>query len=153
MVVRRKRKSVKLRGETTHGFGSMKKNRGAGNRGGRGMAGSGKKADQKKPVVWKNKKYFGKHGFKKKGQKIDIVTINIQFLEGKLDAFEKEGKVSKAGDVYSIDLEKVGYNKLLGSGKATKKMKITVPYASKGSIEKIKGAGGEVTVKSTASGE
>lgn len=153
MVIRRKKKAVRLRGNTTHGYGSMKKNRGAGNRGGRGMAGSGKKADQKKPSIWKNKKYFGKHGFKKKGLKEKINPINVRLLEEQLGVFEKTGNVKKEGDVYSIDLEKIGYNKLLGSGKATKKMKITVAYASKGSIEKIKSAGGEVTVKSAVSGE
>jgi len=33
---------------------------------------------------------------------------------------------------------------LLGTGKISIKFKITVDYASKSSIEKIKGAGGEV---------
>ncbi|MBW2979977.1 uL15 family ribosomal protein [Candidatus Woesearchaeota archaeon] len=153
MVVRRKKKSVRLRGETTHGFGSMKKNRGAGNRGGRGMAGSGKKADQKKPCIWKNKKYFGKYGFKKKGIKEDITPVNILFLEENLGALEAAGKISKENDVYVVDLEKIGYNKLLSKGKATKKFKITVPYASNGAVEKVKGAGGEVIVKTPASGE
>lgn len=153
MVVRRKKKAVRLRGNTTHGYGSMKKNRGAGNRGGKGRAGSGKKADQNKPSIWKDKKYFGKHGFKKKGMKVDISPINIKLLEEKLAALEKAGKVSKSGDIYAVDLDKIGYNKLLGDGKATKKMKISVLYASKGSIEKIKSAGGEVTVKSAVKGE
>ena len=151
MVVRKRKKSVRYRGETTHGCGSMKKRRGAGNRGGRGMAGSGKKADQKKPCIWKDKKYFGKHGFKKKGMKIDITEINIMLLEEKIASLEKAGKVSKESDVYVIDLEKLGYNKLLGGGKPSKKLKITVPYASKGAIEKVKGAGGEVITKSAGS--
>ena len=44
----------------------MKKRRGAGNRGGRGMAGSGKRADQKKPTILKlyGSSYFGKRGEK-----------------------------------------------------------------------------------------
>ena len=66
MTVNKRTKSSRDRGSKTHGCGSMKKRRGAGNRGGRGMAGTGKRADQNKPSIWKNKKYFGKYGFKKK---------------------------------------------------------------------------------------
>ena len=152
MVVRRKKKSVRYRGDTTHGCGSMKKRRGAGNRGGRGMAGSGKKADQKRPSIWKDRKYFGKHGFKKKGIKTKIMKVNILFLEENAESLEAAGKISKENDVYVVDLKKIGYNKLLSNGKATKKFRITVPYASNNAIEKIKSAGGEVVVKS-ASGE
>ena len=56
MVVTRK-KNTRQRGSKTHGCGSMKKRRGAGHRGGRGAAGSGKRGDCKKPSIWKNKKY------------------------------------------------------------------------------------------------
>ena len=45
------KKVRKFRGSHTHGYGSKKKHRGAGSRGGRGMAGSGKRADQKKPSI------------------------------------------------------------------------------------------------------
>ncbi len=153
MVVIKRKKNSRQRGGTTHGWGSMKKHRGAGNRGGRGMAGSGKKADQLKPSLWKNKKYFGKYGFKKKGIKIEISPINILLLEEKIASLEAAGKISKENDVYVVDLEKLGYNKLLSSGKATKKFKITVPYASNNAIEKIKSAGGEVITKSAGKEE
>ncbi|MBW2983700.1 50S ribosomal protein L15 [Candidatus Woesearchaeota archaeon] len=151
MVFRKKKKKVRQRGSMTHGWGAKKKHRGAGNRGGKGMAGSGKKADQLKPSLWKNKKYFGKYGFKKKGIKVEISPINIVLLEEKIASLEASGKASKESEVYVVDLEKLGYNKLLGGGKATKKFKITVPYASKGAIEKIKSAGGEVITKSAGS--
>ena len=62
MPVNKRKKATRFRAKTTHGYGSMKKNRGAGNRGGRGMAGSGKRADQKKPTILKlyGNEYFGK---------------------------------------------------------------------------------------------
>jgi len=60
----KRKKVTKQRGSKTHGWGAMKKHRGAGNRGGRGMAGTGKRGDAKKPSIQKNKKYFGKYGFK-----------------------------------------------------------------------------------------
>ena len=48
MVINKSKKKLKYRGSKTHGCGSMKKRRGAGHRGGRGAAGSGKRGDTKK---------------------------------------------------------------------------------------------------------
>ena len=66
MPVHKRKKVTKQRGSKTHGWGSMKKHRGAGNRGGRGKAGTGKRADTKKPTIinlFGAKGYFGKKGF------------------------------------------------------------------------------------------
>jgi len=52
--------------------------------------------------------------------------------------------ISKENDQYTIDIAKLGYNKLLGRGKITKKFNITVPAASKHAIEAVKAAGGSV---------
>ena len=52
MTVNKRKKNSRQRGSHTHGWGAMKKHRGAGNRGGRGAAGSGKRADSKKPSIW-----------------------------------------------------------------------------------------------------
>ena len=48
----------------THGWGARKKHKKSGHRGGIGMAGTGKRADQKKTLVTKlyGNKYFGKQG-------------------------------------------------------------------------------------------
>ena len=77
MSVNKRKKSTRMRGKKTHGYGSKKKHRGHGNRGGSGMGGSGKRADSKKPSVQRIKDYFGKHGFKIKGQYPHITAINI----------------------------------------------------------------------------
>jgi len=147
MVVHKRKKNVKLRGSKTHGWGSMKKHRGAGNRGGRGRAGSGKRGDANKPSNWKNNKYFGKHGFKKKGLKEEIKAINILYLEDNFDNLLKKKIISKENDSYTIDISKLGCNKLLASGKVTRKFKITVKYASNNALKKIKEKGGEVITK------
>ena len=46
----------------THGTGARKKAKGTGHRGGKGMSGSGKRADHKKTLITKlyGHKYFGK---------------------------------------------------------------------------------------------
>jgi len=134
MVVRKNKKCVKRRGHTTHGYGSMKKNRGAGNRGGRGMAGTGKRGDAKKPSI-DVRRYFGKRGFFNPNVKIKV-SINVQDL--------KKLSSKKEGEFIVIDLKEKGFNKLLSKGRADQKYKIIVDYATPKAIEKIKALGGEV---------
>ncbi len=133
MTVNKRKKFSRQRGRHTHGWGSKKKHRGAGNRGGKGMAGTGKRGDSIKTLIWKNKKYFGKYGFTSKSV-VKINAVNIDYVEEKLS--------SKDGGV--IDLGKLGYNKLLGKGQIKNKLKIKVDMASAKAIDKIKKAGGEV---------
>ncbi len=141
----RRKKNTRQRGSHTHGYGSKKKHRGAGSRGGRGMAGTGKRGDVKKPLIWKNKKYFGKHGFKKKNIKTKIRAINITAIEQNLAGWVNKKLAEDKNGVFEIDLQKAGYNKVLSTGKATKKMNITSPYASAGAVEKVKAAGGSIS--------
>jgi len=148
----RKKKVVKQRAGTTHGRGSMKKGRGAGNRGGRGNAGTGKRGDSKKPSIWKNRKYFGKHGFTSKRKKV-IASVNVGTLMEKLEYYADGGLAAKKGDVYELNLKDIGYEKLLGKGSATKKAIITADYASKSAVDKISGAGGKVIITSEGNSE
>ena len=144
MVVYKRKKNSRQRGSHTHGWGAMKKHRGAGSRGGRGRAGTGKKGDAKKPSIWKNKKYFGKYGFKKKGIVKKINAVNLNYFEEKADMLLANKLITKEGDVYVIDASKLGFNKILGYAKLSKKFKITAESFSKQAAEKIKAAGGEV---------
>jgi large subunit ribosomal protein L15 len=114
----------------THGKGK-KAGRGAGLRGGRGNAGLNK---HKYMYMMKYMPdHFGHHGFKRPQSILkDIKTINIGDLEEKFP------------DKTTIDLEKEGYDKLLGGGSITKKFKIKVTSASEKAIEKIKEKGGDV---------
>lgn len=147
MVVRIRKKFSRERGSHTHGWGSKKKHRGSGNRGGFGMAGTGKRADQMKTLIWKDKDYFGKHGFIKKGIIEKINFVNIDYIDENLERLLKDKSISKEGSSYIIDLGKMGYNKLLGNGSVKNKLKIKVKYASSGAVEKVKKAGGEVVLE------
>ncbi len=148
MVVNRRKKFSRQRGSFTHGWGSKKKHRGAGNRGGKGLAGTGKRADSIKTLYWKDKKYFGKHGFKHRGRtKKNTKAMNIGYINERLDKFLASKSIVKEGDHYVVDLKKMGYNKLLGAGKVVNKFKINVKYASGNAVEKIKQAGGEVILQ------
>jgi len=144
MTATTRRKTSRQRGTHTHGWGSKKKHRGAGSRGGKGMAGTGKRGDVKKPSIWKNLKYFGKHGFKKKNIAAKINAINMKTIEQCVAGWIASKKAEEKDGMIVIDLAKVGYNKLLSNGNITKKLKIITPYASTASIEKVKAAGGIV---------
>ena len=139
------KKNVRQRGNTTHGWGSMKKHRGAGNRGGRGMAGTGKRGDANKPKIWKNKKYFGAYGFTSRKTKLN--TVNTTYLESRAETFIMKGQAKAEEGFCVINLGSLGYDKLLSKGRVTKKYKVTIDYATPKAIEKIKKAGGKVTVK------
>ena len=145
MTINKRKKNTRQRGHKTHGWGSKKKHRGSGHRGGHGMAGTGKRADSKKPSIWKDVNYFGKHGFISKTPKTKINPINVRFIEQHISKFLDNDAVKKESDFYFIELEKIGYNKLLGDGRVSLKFKIKTPYASKAAIDKVKEAGGEVT--------
>jgi large subunit ribosomal protein L15 len=145
MTVNKRKKVSRYRGSMTHGGGSKKKRRGAGNRGGKGMAGSGKRSDNKKPSLWKQK-YFGKYGFVSKNTK-NIKAINVDYLDENITKLGSQKLVNKENGFFSVDLKKLGFNKLLSKGKVTNKYKIKVPYASKKAIEKIKSNGGEVVLE------
>ena len=125
-------KTKKFRGSMTHGKGK-KGGRGAGLRGGRGNAGLLK---HRYVYMIKNMPdHFGRHGFKRpQGVIKKDKTINVGELEDKFP-----GKKD-------IDLEKEGFDKLLGGGKLNSKLKIKVDSASGKAIEKIKEKGGEVVL-------
>jgi len=146
MTTNRRRKVVKYRGSQTHGGGSKKKRRGAGHKGGKGLAGSGKRAHHNRQKIFKlfGKDYFGKKGFFNPNKKVSINAINISQVEEFLPKLFENKAISEKEGVIEIDLKKLGYNKLLSAGKPTKKYKILVPFSSKKAQEKIESAGGEI---------
>lgn len=129
------------RGRGTHGRGERKKGRGSGHHGGKGMAGTGKRADHKKTLMTKlyGNSYFGKQGITSKGTERDK-RKRINVGEISLNP-EKYGK--KSGDKYEINLENY---KILGSGEVNKKLIIKAKEASKKAIEIVKKAGGEIVL-------
>lgn len=136
----KRKKNSRMRGKTTHGYGSMKKNRGAGHRGGRGRAGSGKRGDAKKQSYQKAKRYMGKFGFKMHGSSVELKPINIITLNKKIESLVGSKKAKMEEGFYVVNLKDIGYNKLLGKGDPLK-YKITTKYATNKAIEKIKSAG------------
>jgi len=135
-IKRKKASRMHGKGMGTHGGGARKKRKGSGHRGGKGMSGSGKRADHKKTLVIKKygHGYFGKQGITSKGTKRDIrKRINLRDIEMNSEKYkEKDGK---------IDLSDY---KILGSGEVTKKLIIKAKQASASARRKVEKAGGEI---------
>ena len=145
MTVNKRKKDTKQRGSHTHGWGSKKKHRGSGNRGGKGMAGTGKRSDAIKPSIWQEE-YFGKHGFVSKNRAVRE-GVNIEYLDSNAQKLvdKKAAKIENGAVV--INLAELGFDKLLGKGRVTKKLIITAGFASAGAVESVKAAGGDVIVQ------
>ena len=128
MTARFRQKVRKWRGRTSHGGGHKKKRRGGGSQGGRGYGGSHKHKFSYITTVEPD--HYGKKGFftLRKKEK----TINIDEL-AKMEGNE-------------INLRKLGYGKLLGKGKISRPVSVTVDYASKQATDKISKAGGKITL-------
>jgi len=89
--------------------------------------------------------YFGRKGFtspKKLKQKINI--INVGELDELIDKLADEKQLEKRGSRAFLDLEKLGYHKLLATGKITKPVLLKVAAHSENAAKKIEDAGGQI---------
>lgn len=145
MKLKKRRKSSRFRGTHTHGRGFKKKARGSGHRGGKGLAGTGKRADQRKTLVLNlyGNDYFGKDKVLRKKPKIKLEAINIKDIMQNLNSYIKSGNAKESKGTVEINLK--GY-KILGEGETDKKLKIIASASSKSAQEKIKKAGGEIAI-------
>jgi len=124
-----KKKIRRFRGSRTCGHG--KDHRGHGDRGGTGLAGSGKRASHKLSYFQNYGITLGKRGFASYKRKRFVKAINLDSIEKGLNKLLKENRIELKEDFYVVDLAKLGYEKLLGSGKVTKKYKIIASLISK----------------------
>ncbi|MCX8166619.1 MAG: uL15 family ribosomal protein [Candidatus Micrarchaeota archaeon] len=136
MVVRRRKKKIKLRGNRTHGKGNTKNKRGKGSSGGKGNAGY-----LETKWTWTVKydpERFGKHGFhsihKKKKSVITLRDINAMIENNRIEKkdnnyyLEFDGKVLATGEL--------NYPVIIKARSFSEGVKEKVEKA-KGSIEKI----------------
>ena len=138
-------KTSKYRGGRTHGRGK-KAGRGAGLRGGRGNAGLHK--HKWISTVKYSPGHFGRHGFKRPQSVVaDKITMNLSDLELSLPELAREGFAEEKGGAWTVDLTKMGVDKLLGSGRIGVPVSVRVAEASAKAKEKLEGAGGKLLEK------
>jgi large subunit ribosomal protein L15 len=127
------RKHRRMRGSRTQGYGRIGQHRDSGSKGARKV---GRHKHLWSLVCNEKVPYFGKHGFHSpqalhhKGNVINLTKLD-QLVTTETN----------------INLTSMGYTKLLGTGKITKALIITIPTASKTAQEKIKQAGGKLIIE------
>jgi large subunit ribosomal protein L15 len=132
------RKIRKTRGSRTQGYGRIGQHRDAGSKGNRKV---GRHKHLWSKVVAYEPDYFGNHGFTSPQslKKIEN-TINIQ-------------KLVEIAESDIVDLTVMGYTKLLGTGKISKPLTVTVSTCSKLAEDKVVKAGGKIITVSQKTGE
>jgi len=146
VVVRRRKKSRKLRGRTrTMGWGRIGQHRKSGSRGGFGLVGF-----HKHKWTWTIKyapHWFGKHGFTQPPTIVaEINAINVGELDEIARDMLRQGIAQKEDTKIVIDVSVLGFNKVLGRGKITLPLKVITPAITERAREKIEAAGGEVVI-------
>jgi len=136
------RKTRKNRGSRTQGYGQIGQHRRSGTQG-------RKKSSFDKGgwtyVVKYEPNYFGDKGFtsiKSRRQKTNV--INVGELDELIRRLTFEQKLEKEDDKIRLDLEKLGYSKLLARGNTKTSVIIKSPSCSEDAIRKIEDAGGQV---------
>jgi large subunit ribosomal protein L15 len=146
MPIKYPKNTSSYRGSRHHGFGTQSQHRKHGKKGGRGFTG-----ECKHSWSWVIRFYgghtWGKLGFNRPVCVVEVSNpINVKEVEILLPKLEAAGAAEKKGSFYEVDLDKAGYNKLLSTGAVHGKYNITVQHASDKAVEKIKNAGGSVTI-------
>ncbi|MCC6044190.1 MAG: 50S ribosomal protein L15 [Desulfurococcaceae archaeon] len=151
MVVRRERKSRKLRGRSrTMGWGSVGQHRKSGSRGGKGAAGLGKHE-----WTWTIKyapDWYGKRGFTPRRSKAGYhkTVVNVGDLAEIVDRLKSTGKAKMEDGMVEVNLADMGVEKLLGEGEIMVPVKVIVSEASETAVKKIEEAGGKVILLTKA---
>lgn len=145
MVVRREKKSKYYRGSRTHGWGRVGQHRRSGRKGGRGRAGFHK--HKWTWVMAYSKEYFGKHGFTRHPSLVPSWRIiNVGKLDEIAEEMVKRGLARVEEGKIHVDLLKLGYNKVGGSGRVTKPLVVYALEATENAVRKIEEAGGSFVI-------
>jgi len=143
---RKLRKSRKLRGSRTCGYGRVGQHRKTSQKGER-------KAGRHKHlwtyVLRYEPDYWGKKGFRSV-QSLQRKTnvINVGELGMLAEKLEEQNQLEQKEGKTLLDLKKLGYTKLLGTGKVTKPMLVKISAHSSSAAKKIEGAGGQILTES-----
>jgi large subunit ribosomal protein L15 len=135
-------KRSKYRGSRTCGGGTHKNRRNGGSRGGRGLAGGCKHHFVRYLLQGRT---FGKDGFYH-DQRIDPATLGVGALEIMAEALLARGLAKLEGDTLTIDAGALGVGKVLGSGRVTRKMKVSAEAFSETARKKLEALGGQALV-------
>jgi large subunit ribosomal protein L15 len=135
------RKSRRYRGSRYCGWGQIGQHRQSGSRGGVGNAGKHKHLWIR--TVIEEPDHFGHDSVKSHNRNVVSRWINVRDLDSLIQ--EDESKKNSKG-LYILDLNSLGYDKLLGGGQVNGKLEVRINRISDKAREKVEQSGGEVVV-------
>lgn len=140
------RKTRKKRGSRTYGAGTVGQHR----KGSKGRRKAGRHKEGWTYIIKYEPDYFGKKGFKSK-QSLDqrLKLVNVGELEELADKQAAKELVERKEGKVLLDLNKLGYDKLLGKGKITTPVLVKVLSYSELAARKIENAGGRILKESS----
>jgi len=141
------RKIRRYRGSRTHGYGQIGQHRCRGGRGGTGKAGLDKHkwtyVLKNDPTYWEKKGFVSARTLNKK-----VRIINIGKLDDLTDKLETDKKLERKEQKIFLNLEQLGYDKLLGTGEVNKPMLVKIASYSEAASRKLEEAGGQILKES-----
>lgn len=137
-------KKRRQRGSRTHGGGTHKNRRGAGNRGGRGRAG-------RKKHRFHGFEPVGKHGFTRPPEtQPSVAEVDLQQIDEDVGLLAADGLAEETDDGYRIDAREVAEEsdradvvKVLGSAQVRHSLTIIADDFTEMAIDRLEAAGGE----------
>jgi len=139
------RKTRKMRGSRTHGFGQVGSHE---HKRWRRMKGDRRVGRHKGLWTYTLKyepEYFGKRGFtspRSLGRKVNV--INVGELDELADRLTMEEKLEEKEGKAFLDLDQLGYDKLLARGSVTKPVLVKIASYSEAAAKKVEEAGGQI---------
>ena len=140
-------KKRRQRGTRTHGGGTQKNRRGAGNRGGRGEAGRRKHEIHGKAPL-------GKTGFTRPPElQEEVREVDLQTLDEEAPFLAAQGLAEETEFGYRIDARDVAEDgheadvvKVLGSGQVRHQLEVVADDFTESAAERIEGEGGDAVL-------
>lgn len=132
------RKTRKSRGSRTVGWGQVSQHRKGGQK---GHTKAGRHKHLWSYVLRYEPDYFTKKGFYSPNRK-KVNVVNVGKLEELAPKLSTEEGLEKKEGLFFLDLDKLGYSKLLGMGNVTKPFSIKVAFHSESAAKKVEEAGG-----------
>jgi len=96
-------------------------------------------------------RYAGKKGFNSIGQKARPErALNLRQLSGVMEKLANQKELQMENNIPVVDLQSLGYTKLLGGGSISQPIRVKVGSCSESALRKLKEAGGDAVLSKTS---
>lgn len=146
-MTRKLKKTSKLRGGRTFGYGRQGQHRKSSQKGEKKR---GRHKGGWSYVLRWEPDYWGKKGFRSvQSLHRKVNVINVGNLGSLVERLEAQNQLERKDGKVLLDLQKLGFTKLLGTGNIVEPLLVKVSAHSSSAAKKIEEAGGQILAEST----